>query len=81
MSTRRGLVCVAGALVATAVLVAAAPSMPAPPLAGPGELEDWWTSNGTAVATWGPFSREALEPHKPDFWLESPAAILKLIEN
>ena len=35
----------------------------------------------TAVATWGPFSREALEPHKPDFWLESPAAILKLVEN
>ena len=51
MSTRRGLVCLAGALVATAVLVAAAPSMPAPPLTGPGELEDWWTSNGTAVAT------------------------------
>ncbi len=51
MSARRGLICLAGALVATAVLVAAAPSMPAPPLAGPGELEDWWTSNGTAVAT------------------------------
>ena len=35
----------------------------------------------TAVATWGPFLREALEPHEPDFWLESPAGILNLIEK
>ena len=51
MSTRRALVCLAGALLAAAVLLAAAPSLPAPPLAGPRRLEEWWASNGTAVAT------------------------------
>jgi hypothetical protein len=33
------------------MLLAAAPSLPAPPLAGPRRLEEWWASNGTAVAT------------------------------
>lgn len=32
----------------------------------------------TAAALWGPFSREALEPHEPDYWLESPEQILAL---
>ena len=27
----------------------------------------------TAAALWGPFPREALEPHRPDFWLYAPA--------
>ena len=31
-----------------------------------------------AAATWGPFPREALEAHRPDYWLESPAAIRSL---
>ena len=32
----------------------------------------------TASVLWGPFSRETLEPHAPDYWLEHPAQILKL---
>ncbi len=32
----------------------------------------------TAAALWGPFSRETLEPHAPDYWLERPAQILQL---
>lgn len=33
----------------------------------------------TAAATWGPFSREALERHSPDVWLESPQSIRDLL--
>lgn len=33
----------------------------------------------TAAATWGPFSREVLERHAPDLWLESPLAIRDLL--
>jgi pyrophosphatase PpaX len=29
----------------------------------------------TAAALWGPFPREALEPHQPDFWLTRPEEI------
>jgi len=29
----------------------------------------------TAAALWGPFPRQVLEPHKPDFWLEAPSEI------
>ena len=32
----------------------------------------------TAAALWGPFSREPLEPHAPDFWLERPEQILEI---
>ena len=32
----------------------------------------------TAAALWGPFSRETLEPHAPDYWLERPEQILQL---
>ena len=32
----------------------------------------------TAAALWGPFSRETLEPHAPDYWLEQPDQILRL---
>lgn len=32
----------------------------------------------TAAAAWGPFAREALEPHRPDVWLESPSSIRHL---
>lgn len=32
----------------------------------------------TAAALWGPFSRDALEPHHPDFWLTTPADIARL---
>jgi pyrophosphatase PpaX len=32
----------------------------------------------TAAALWGPFGREALEPHHPDHWLEAPDDILRL---
>lgn len=27
---------------------------------------------------WGPFDRRALEPYRPDFWLETPAELVKL---
>jgi hypothetical protein len=50
VSARRGLFCLAGALLAAAVLSAAASSLPTPPLSGRRQLEDWWVSNGTAVA-------------------------------
>jgi phosphoglycolate phosphatase-like HAD superfamily hydrolase len=33
----------------------------------------------TAAVLWGPFDREALEPHEPDFWLHEPADIAKLL--
>ena len=33
----------------------------------------------TAVALWGPFTRESLEPHRPDHWLEQPREILQLV--
>ena len=32
----------------------------------------------TAAALWGPFPREALAPHRPDFWLAAPADIARL---
>ena len=32
----------------------------------------------TAAALWGPYSREQLEPTRPDTWLERPADILSL---
>ena len=32
----------------------------------------------TAAVLWGPFAREMLEPHTPDFWLERPDQILSL---
>jgi len=33
-----------------------------------------------AAAMWGPFKREDLERHDPDFWLETPADIRRIIE-
>jgi pyrophosphatase PpaX len=33
----------------------------------------------TAAALWGPFGREYLEPTKPDYWLETPADLVKLL--
>ena len=33
----------------------------------------------TAVALWGPFTRESFEPHGPDHWLEQPREILQLV--
>jgi len=32
----------------------------------------------TAAALWGPFSRAALEPTRPDFWCENPEQLLEL---
>lgn len=32
----------------------------------------------TAAALWGPFPRETLEPHQPDFWLEAPTELHSL---
>jgi pyrophosphatase PpaX len=32
----------------------------------------------TASVLWGPFSRETLEPHAPDHWLECPEQVLRL---
>lgn len=32
-----------------------------------------------AAAMWGPFRRGTLEPHNPDYWLESPADLPKLV--
>jgi pyrophosphatase PpaX len=32
----------------------------------------------TAAALWGPFPREWLEPHQPDYWLKAPGEITKL---
>ena len=34
----------------------------------------------TAAAMWGPFEREDLEPHAPDYWLEEAGDIQRLIE-
>ena len=31
-----------------------------------------------AAAMWGPFSRETLEPHEPEYWLERPADLKQL---
>ena len=31
----------------------------------------------TAAALWGPFTRDALEPHGPDYWLEHPGQLLE----
>ena len=32
----------------------------------------------TAAVLWGPFSRQTLEPHEPDHWLERPEQILEM---
>ena len=32
----------------------------------------------TAAALWGPFPREVLEPHSPDYWLSAPTDIASL---
>lgn len=32
----------------------------------------------TAAALWGPFPRQWLEPHAPDFWLEAPRDVMVL---
>jgi len=32
----------------------------------------------TGAALWGPFSREALAEHEPDYWLETPSDIMAL---
>jgi pyrophosphatase PpaX len=34
----------------------------------------------TAAALWGPFGREHLEDATPDYWLESPADLVKLLD-
>jgi pyrophosphatase PpaX len=34
----------------------------------------------TAAALWGPFGREYLEGATPDYWLESPGDLLRLLE-
>jgi pyrophosphatase PpaX len=33
----------------------------------------------TAAALWGPFSRDQLESTKPDYWLETPADLVRLV--
>ncbi len=33
----------------------------------------------TAAALWGPFPREWLEPHQPDYWLREPGEITALV--
>ena len=33
----------------------------------------------TAAALWGPFARQALEPHAPDYWLEESSDIERLL--
>ena len=50
MSCRRALIALLGSVVGAAVLWAAGPTLPAPPLTDPDQLESWWRSNGTAVA-------------------------------
>jgi phosphoglycolate phosphatase-like HAD superfamily hydrolase len=35
----------------------------------------------TAAALWGPFSRSHLEGAEPDWWLEQPADLLRLIDG
>lgn len=32
----------------------------------------------TAAALWGPFPRDLLEPHAPDFWLRDPSELARL---
>ncbi len=32
----------------------------------------------TAAVLWGPFDRNQLEPHSPDYWLETPAELANL---
>jgi pyrophosphatase PpaX len=34
----------------------------------------------TAAALWGPFTRQQLEPGEPDFWLEHPSELLRLLD-
>ena len=34
----------------------------------------------TAAALWGPFGREHLELATPDYWLETPADLLTLLD-
>jgi pyrophosphatase PpaX len=34
----------------------------------------------TAAVLWGPFDREALEPYEPDYWLEEPSDLSKLLK-
>jgi pyrophosphatase PpaX len=34
----------------------------------------------TAAALWGPFGREHLEPAAPDYWLETPADLVTLLD-
>jgi hypothetical protein len=33
----------------------------------------------TAAALWGPFGRSHLESAAPDFWLETPADLVRLL--
>jgi pyrophosphatase PpaX len=33
----------------------------------------------TAAALWGPFGRNHLESARPDYWLESPADLVRLV--
>jgi pyrophosphatase PpaX len=33
----------------------------------------------TGAVLWGPFARPELEPARPDFWLESPEALVELV--
>ncbi len=33
-----------------------------------------------AAAMWGPFSRDSLEPHEPEYWLERPADLQQLLD-
>jgi pyrophosphatase PpaX len=35
----------------------------------------------TAAALWGPFGRQHLEGAKPDYWLEQPADLLRLVKS
>jgi pyrophosphatase PpaX len=35
----------------------------------------------TGAALWGPFGRAHLEDAKPDFWLEKPSDLMKLVQN
>jgi len=34
----------------------------------------------TAAVLWGPFTRNQLEPAKPDYWLERPEQLLSLLD-
>jgi pyrophosphatase PpaX len=46
-------------------------------------IHDLHSGRGAGVLTgavlWGPFRREELEPAEPDFWLETPAELRKLL--